>query len=43
MAEVKCFVCGTNDKSVVYLPCVSEGEDNYACVRCLPVLIHGQH
>jgi hypothetical protein len=43
MAEVKCFVCGTTEESVVYLPCVSEGEQKHACVRCLPVLIHGQH
>ena len=43
MAEVKCFVCGTTDKDRVYLPCVSEGEEKHACVRCLPVLIHGQH
>jgi len=43
MAEVKCFVCGTTEKDKVYMPCIEKGEKKYACVRCLPVLIHGQH
>jgi hypothetical protein len=41
--EVKCFVCGRNDKGVVYLKCIHEGEDKLVCARCLPVLIHGGH
>jgi hypothetical protein len=39
----KCFVCGTEEKERVYLRCIHEGEEKTVCVRCLPVLIHGQH
>jgi hypothetical protein len=37
----KCFVCGTEDKTTVYLKCVHEGQEKLVCVRCLPMLIHG--
>lgn len=37
----KCFVCGSEDSDNVYVKVVKEGEDKLACVRCLPVLIHG--
>lgn len=39
----KCFVCGAEEKERVYLQCIHEGEEKAVCVRCLPVLIHGQH
>ncbi len=39
--EIKCFVCGTDDKTRVYLPCYSEGKEKIVCTRCLPMLIHG--
>ncbi len=39
----KCFVCGAEEKERVYLRCIHEGEEKTVCVRCLPVLIHGQH
>lgn len=41
--ETKCFVCGNEDPKVVYIQCVNEGQQAVACVRCLPVLIHGAH
>lgn len=41
--EVKCFICGATETDKVYIPCIHEGESKTACVRCLPVLIHGQH
>lgn len=41
--EIKCFVCGSDDKDRVYLPCYQSGEQRIVCVRCLPMLIHGQH
>lgn len=43
MADIKCFVCGTQDADKVYIKVIHEGQDKLACVRCLPVLIHGQH
>jgi len=39
----KCFVCGVSDAKMVYLRCVTDGEDKFVCARCLPVLIHGAH
>lgn len=39
----QCFVCGSEDASRVYIHCVHEGEEKFACVRCLPMLIHGVH
>lgn len=41
--EIKCYVCGTTDTNKVFIPCTHEGESKNVCVRCLPVLIHGQH
>jgi hypothetical protein len=41
--QVTCFVCGAGEKDKVYLRCVHEGEEKTVCVRCLPILIHGQH
>jgi len=41
--EIKCFVCGADDKTRVYLPCYSEGKEKIVCTRCLPMLIHGAH
>jgi len=40
---VTCFVCGTAEKDKVYLKCIHEGVEKTVCVRCLPILIHGQH
>lgn len=41
--QIKCFVCGADAKNLVYIKCIHEGEEKFACVRCLPMLIHGQH
>ncbi len=43
MAEEKrvCKVCGATEDERVLIKAVIEGEDAYACVKCLPVLIHG--
>jgi hypothetical protein len=41
--EIKCFVCGTDDKTRVYLPCYHEDTEKIVCTRCLPMLIHGAH
>lgn len=41
--ENKCMNCGATSKEKVLLPCEDKGEKKYVCVRCLPVLIHGQH
>jgi len=41
--EHKCFNCGAEGADSTYLKCVHEGEEKLVCVKCLPVLIHGQH
>ena len=41
--ELKCFVCGSEDKEKTYLPCYNEGNEKIVCTRCLPSLIHGAH
>lgn len=41
--DVSCLNCGNTSKDLVYLKCVYNGEEKYVCVRCLPMLIHGQH
>ena len=41
--KVNCFVCGAGDDERVCLKCVSEGQEKFVCVRCLPILIHGGH
>jgi len=41
--ELKCFVCGSDDKEKTYLPCWNEGKEKIVCTRCLPMLIHGAH
>jgi len=37
----KCFVCGATEDQEALFPCRSKGESLWACVRCLPRLIHG--
>lgn len=41
--EIKCFVCGADEKERVYMKCFHEGTEKIVCVRCLPMLIHGAH
>jgi ferredoxin len=37
----KCFRCGASEDDVVIFPCRSKGKSLWACVHCLPPLIHG--
>ncbi len=41
--ELKCFVCGTDEKGRLYLPCYDEGKEKTVCTRCPHILIHGAH
>jgi len=36
-----CFRCGADEDAVPLLPVRHKGESLWACVRCLPPLIHG--
>ena len=37
----RCFLCQTDEDSVPLIPVRHQGESLWACVRCLPALIHG--
>ena len=37
-----CLKCGTPAPKTTLLPCLHKGEEKYICVRCLPMLIHGE-
>lgn len=41
--EAKCFLCGAEGPKHTYMQCLHEGVLKTVCVRCLPMLIHGQH
>ncbi len=43
MAEEKkaCAVCKKDEDTRILLHAVVEGKEDYVCVKCLPVLIHG--
>lgn len=41
--DARCGQCGTESDRVVLLPCRYEDRDDWVCVRCLPMLIHGAH
>ncbi|MBF0606567.1 MAG: hypothetical protein SFH39_12000 [Candidatus Magnetobacterium sp. LHC-1] len=41
--NIKCFVCGAEDKDRVYLECYHEAQKKAVCVHCMPILIHGAH
>jgi MinD superfamily P-loop ATPase len=36
-----CFNCGNSEDDAVLFPCRYRGESLWACVKCLPQLIHG--
>ncbi len=38
----KCMACGADSQSRPLLSALVKGEAKYVCVRCLPMLIHGQ-
>jgi MinD superfamily P-loop ATPase len=37
----RCFRCGSTEHEAPLIPCRSEGQSRWVCVRCLPALIHG--
>ncbi len=43
MADDKkiCTVCKENEDKRILLHAVVEGKEDYVCVKCLPILIHG--
>jgi predicted SprT family Zn-dependent metalloprotease len=41
MTEKKCFSCGNTSNEAPLLTVEVKGETKYACVRCMPRLIHG--
>lgn len=36
-----CFNCGANEMDAILFPCRRKGASEWACVKCLPALIHG--
>lgn len=41
--QAKCLSCGNTSDKTVLLSCVKDDEQNWVCVHCLPMLIHGEH
>ncbi|MHB1390402.1 MAG: hypothetical protein ACYCXF_04085 [Thermoleophilia bacterium] len=41
--QPKCLSCGNTSDKAVLLDCVKDGDPNWVCVHCLPMLIHGAH
>jgi len=41
--ETKCFLCGNTDQQLALFRTLFKGKEQWACARCLPVLIHGRH
>lgn len=39
----QCMECGSTSEGKVLIQCVKEGEPDWVCVHCLPILIHGAH
>lgn len=39
----KCQECGATSDQKVLLSCVSDNQQSWVCVNCLPMLIHGAH
>ncbi len=37
----RCFRCDATEDEAVLFPCRYKGESRWACVKCLPPLIHG--
>lgn len=40
---VKCVNCGSNDEEVRLLKFAYKGKEDYVCLKCLPIFIHGTH
>lgn len=41
--EEKCMECGATSNDKVLIQCIKQGEEDWVCVHCLPMLIHGAH
>lgn len=41
-AEAKCLSCGGTSAQRPLLSCLYKGQPRWVCVRCLPMLIHGE-
>lgn len=41
--EHRCLECGVTSEHRVLLACENQGQPDWVCVRCLPILIHGTH
>jgi hypothetical protein len=41
VAECMMCHCGSNDRPLI--PLVHHGQEQWVCVGCLPMLIHGAH
>lgn len=39
----KCMECGSTSDGKVLIQCIKDGEEDWVCVHCLPILIHGAH
>lgn len=39
----QCMQCGATSDQRVLISCLKEGGDDWVCVGCLPILIHGVH
>jgi len=41
--NAKCQECGASSDQTVLLACLSNNQQSWVCVHCLPMLIHGAH
>ena len=39
----QCLNCGATSDQNVLISCLRQGEQEWVCVSCLPILIHGGH
>ena len=39
----ECFLCANTDQQFALFRILFKGRKQWACARCLPVLIHGPH
>ncbi len=38
-----CMQCGATSNDNVLIQCLKNGDEDWVCVSCLPILIHGGH
>ena len=39
--ETKCFLCGNTDQQAALFRVLFKAKKQWACAKCVPVLIHG--